>query len=116
MNAWASTSGCCSAAHGVRHWLAYAQQHAQHVHALILRGIFLCRPPFQWFYQERRQPIVSRLLEDYLAPIPKEERDDLMQAFHKRLTSTDEIAQMHAARLVRLGGSHRHVAPERTGG
>ena len=79
--------------------LAYAQKHPQRVHALILRGIFLCRPQdFQWFYQEGASRMFPDYWEDYLAPIAKDERGDLMQAFHKRLTSSDEIAQMQAAR------------------
>jgi proline iminopeptidase len=80
--------------------LAYAQTHPDRVHALILRGIFLCRQEeFDWFYQAGG---ASRLFpdfwEDFVAPIPLDERGDLMQAYYKRLTGTDQIAQMHAAK------------------
>ncbi|MBZ9663762.1 prolyl aminopeptidase [Pseudomonas sp. LMG 31766] len=79
--------------------LAYAQAHPQRVHGLILRGIFLCRPQeFSWFYQEGASRLFPDYWEDYVAPIPVEERGDLMQAFYKRLTGTDQIAQMHAAK------------------
>lgn len=79
--------------------LAYAQAHPERVLALILRGIFLCRPQdFHWFYQEGASRMFPDYWEDYLAPIPASERGDLMQAFHKRLTGDDEIAQMQAAR------------------
>jgi proline iminopeptidase len=79
--------------------LAYAQAHPQRVHGLILRGIFLCRPQeFSWFYQEGASRLFPDYWEDYVAPIPPEERGDLMQAFYKRLTGPDQIAQMHAAR------------------
>ena len=79
--------------------LAYAQSHPERVHALLLRGIFLCRPQdFQWFYQEGASRLFPDYWEDYLAPIPAEERGDLMQAFYKRLTGPDQIAQMHAAK------------------
>ena len=79
--------------------LAYAQAHPQCVHGLILRGIFLCRPQeFSWFYQEGASRLFPDYWEDYVAPIPVEERGDLMQAFYKRLTGTDQIAQMHAAK------------------
>jgi proline iminopeptidase len=79
--------------------LAYAQAHPQRVHGLILRGIFLCRPQeFDWFYQEGASRMFPDYWEDYLAPIPVEERGDLMQAFYKRLTGPDQIAQMHAAK------------------
>lgn len=79
--------------------LAYAQTHPDRVHALILRGIFLCRPQeFHWFYQEGASRLFPDYWQDYLAPIPAEERGDLMQAFYRRLTGTDEIAQMQAAK------------------
>jgi proline iminopeptidase len=79
--------------------LAYAQAHPQRVHGLILRGIFLCRPQeFDWFYQEGASRLFPDYWEDYLAPIPQDERDNLMQAFYKRLTGPDQIAQMHAAK------------------
>ncbi|MGG2395464.1 prolyl aminopeptidase [Pseudomonas sp. SH1-B] len=79
--------------------LAYAQAHPQRVLGLILRGIFLCRPQeFRWFYQEGASRLFPDYWEDYVAPIPAEERGDLMQAFYKRLTGADQIAQMHAAK------------------
>lgn len=79
--------------------LAYAQTHPERVQGLILRGIFLCRPQeFDWFYQEGASRLFPDYWEDYLAPIPAEERGNLMQAFYKRLTGSDQIAQMHAAK------------------
>ncbi|WP_263147069.1 prolyl aminopeptidase [Pseudomonas sp. RIT-PI-AD] len=79
--------------------LAYAQTHPERVHALILRGIFLCRPQdFHWFYQDGASRLFPDFWQDYLAPIPHEERGDLMRAFYTRLTGTDEIAQMQAAK------------------
>lgn len=79
--------------------LAYAQTHPERVHALILRGIFLCRPQeIRWFYQEGASRLFPDYWEDYLAPIPPEERDDLVAAFYRRLTGSDQIAQMHAAK------------------
>ncbi|TWI54149.1 proline iminopeptidase [Pseudomonas duriflava] len=79
--------------------LAYAQTYPERVHALILRGIFLCRPEeFQWFYQEGASRLFPDYWQDYVAPIPENERDNLIQAYYKRLTSYDEIAQMGAAK------------------
>lgn len=79
--------------------LAYAQAHPERVLGLILRGIFLCRPQeFHWFYQEGASRLFPDYWQDYVAPIPMPERGDLMQAFYKRLTGEDQIAQMHAAR------------------
>ncbi|GAB3381155.1 alpha/beta hydrolase family protein [Azotobacter armeniacus] len=79
--------------------LAYAQTHPDRVLGLILRGIFLCRPQdFHWFYQEGASHLFPDFWQDYLAPIPAEERGDLMHAYYKRLTGSDEIAQMQAAK------------------
>jgi len=79
--------------------LAYAQRYPEHVHALIMRGIFLCRPQdLAWFYQEGASRLFPDYWQDFLSPIPLEERDDLMQAFYRRLTGNDQIAQMHAAK------------------
>ena len=39
--------------------------------------------------------------EAYLAPIPQAERDDLMHAYHRRLTSPDESVRREAARACR---------------
>jgi proline iminopeptidase len=69
------------------------------VHGLILRGIFLCRPQeIEWFYQAGASRLFPDYWQDYIAPIPLDERDDLLGAFHKRLTGNDQIAQMHAAK------------------
>lgn len=79
--------------------LAYAQSHPDRVHGLILRGIFLARPQeIEWFYQSGASRIFPDYWQDYVAPIPEEERHDLLGAFHQRLTGNDQIAQMHAAK------------------
>ncbi len=80
--------------------LAYAQAHPERVRALILRGIFLCRPrEFHWFYQGGgASQLFPDYWQDFLAPIPPEERDDLMAAYYRRLTGSDQIAQLHAAK------------------
>ena len=79
--------------------LAYAQTHPDRVLGLVLRGIFLCRPQeFHWFYQEGASRLFPDYWQDYLAPIPTAERGDLMQAYYRRLTGEDEIAQMQAAK------------------
>lgn len=79
--------------------LAYAQSHPERVSALILRGIFLCRQQeLEWFYQQGASRLFPDFWQDYVAPIPVEERDNLIQAFYKRLTGADQIAQMHAAK------------------
>lgn len=79
--------------------LAYAQSYPDRVLGLILRGIFLCRPSeIKWFYQEGANHLFPDYWEDYIAPIPLDERDDLVKAFYKQLTSTDEAVQLRAAK------------------
>jgi proline iminopeptidase len=84
---WGSTLG-----------LTYAIKHPEAVEGLILRGIFLCRPKeIEWYYQSGAHHIFPDLWEYYVAPIPEEERGDFVQAFYKRLTSTDSEVRRAAA-------------------
>ncbi len=79
--------------------LAYAETHPARVRALVLRGIFLCRPmEIHWFYQEGASAIFPDRWEEYLAPIPEVERGDLVQAYYRRLTCDDETVRLAAAR------------------
>jgi proline iminopeptidase len=81
--------------------LAYAQRHPERVTELVLRGIFLLRrSELEWFYQDPlgAGSIFPDLWEKYLAPIPPEERGDMMQAYYRRLTCEDSAARATAAR------------------
>ncbi|MDH3315274.1 MAG: prolyl aminopeptidase [Gammaproteobacteria bacterium] len=79
--------------------LAYAETHPDFVTELVLRGIFLLRKKeICWFYHEGASAIFPDEWEKYLAPIPEEERDDLVSAYYKRLTSDDETVRLEAAR------------------
>jgi proline iminopeptidase len=79
--------------------LAYAEEHPERVTELVLRGIFLLRKQeIDWFYQRGCGALYPDAWEDYLAPIPEEERGDLLHAYHRRLTSDDEAVRRAAAR------------------
>jgi proline iminopeptidase len=79
--------------------LAYAETHPERVSALVVRGIFLCREPeIRWFYQEGANWVFPDYWQDFLAPIPADEQHDLLSAYHTRLTGTDEVARMAAAK------------------
>lgn len=79
--------------------LAYAQEHPQRVTGLILRGIFLCRRrDIQWFYQEGASRVYPELWEKYERVIPQDERQDMVGAFYRRLTSRDPKVRGEAAR------------------
>ncbi|MDB4992616.1 MAG: pip [Myxococcaceae bacterium] len=79
--------------------LAYAVRHPDRVSELVLRGIFLLRKSeIDWFYQGGASALFPDAWEDYLAPIPEEERGDLLSAYHARLTSDDAAVRQEAAR------------------
>ena len=87
---WGSTLG-----------LAYAQTHPERVTEMILRGIFLLRRwELEWFYQNPggAAAFYPDLWEHYIEPIPPEERDDMIGAYYKRLTSDDPQVLERAAR------------------
>jgi proline iminopeptidase len=79
--------------------LAYAQSHPQRVTELVLRGIFMLRRwELEWFYQEGASRLFPEAWQSYVAAIPPDERDDMIAAFHHRLTSDDLQTRLAAAR------------------
>lgn len=79
--------------------LAYAQTHPQSVTALILRGIFLCRPAeIAWFYQEGTSWIFPDFWADFQRPVPADQRQGMVEAYYKLLTSPDERVRLEAAK------------------
>lgn len=79
--------------------LLYAQTHPARVSALLLRGIFtMTRAELDWFYAGGAARFYPEAWEDFIAPIPKEERDDLIGAYYRRLVSEDEAVQTRFAR------------------
>lgn len=100
---WGSTLG-----------LAYAISHPQAVSALVLRGIYLCRKAeVLWFYQDGCQWIFPDVKEAYESLIPPDERHDMINAYYRRLTSTDpEIRTKAAAAWSRYEGSTLKLIPD----
>jgi proline iminopeptidase len=79
--------------------LAYAETHPDRVTELVLRGIFtLRRAELEWFYQEGCSWLYPEAFEDYSRPIPLAERNDMIAAYYRRLTSPDTEIQLKAAR------------------
>ncbi|WP_455203395.1 prolyl aminopeptidase [Kaarinaea lacus] len=79
--------------------LLYAQAHPKNVLALILRGIFLCRPEeIDWFYQGGAARVYPDHWQEFVEAIPDGERQDLLAAYYKRLTGDNELARMGAAK------------------
>ncbi len=87
--------------------LVYAETHPERVLGLILRGVFLCRPwEIRWFYQEGASRVFPDHWEEFIAPIPENERYDMLHAHHRRLTGDDEIARMASAKAWSLWEGH----------
>jgi len=79
--------------------LAYAQAHPERVTGLILRGIFLARDEdVRWFFNGEAARIFPEAWQHFIEPIPEPERDDIIGAYYKRLTSNNEIVRMGAAK------------------
>lgn len=79
--------------------LLYAQTHPERVCGLILRGIFLCRKQdIDWFYQHGASAVFPDYWQEYEREIPADERHDMLAAYYRRLTSSNEIARMSAAK------------------
>ena len=79
--------------------LAYAETHPQRVSELVLRGIYtLTQAELQWYYQYGVSEMHPDKWEQFIAPIPPAERDDLMHAYHKRLTGADEAEKLACAK------------------
>ncbi|ODM99591.1 Proline iminopeptidase [Orchesella cincta] len=79
--------------------LVYAETHINRVLAMILRGICTLRKEeLAWFYQEGASYLFPDYWEDYIAPIPEEERGDFISAYYKRLNGDNEEEQLRCAR------------------
>jgi proline iminopeptidase len=94
--------------------LAYSQTHPDRCLGLILRGIFLLRDSeIAWFYQAGASALFPDAWAHYLAPIPSEEQGNLLQAYHRRLTSDQSSVRREAARAWSLWeGSTSKLVPD----
>ncbi|KNE72448.1 prolyl aminopeptidase [Allomyces macrogynus ATCC 38327] len=80
--------------------LAYAQQFPDRVKAMILRGIFTVRrSELEWLYEKGgAEHIYPDAWDNYVAPIPENERNDLIGAYYKRLTGSNEDEKLACAK------------------
>lgn len=79
--------------------LAYAQEYPERVLGMVLRGVFLGRQQdLDWLYHGGASRIFPDYWQQFIQPIPKSERGDLINAFYQRLTGEDELARMGAAK------------------
>jgi proline iminopeptidase len=80
--------------------LVYAITHPERVRHLVLRGVFLMtRAELTWFYGGGAAGFFPELWSRFVAPIPEEERGDLIGAYHRRLFSGQLIEETRHARI-----------------
>ena len=78
--------------------LAYAETHPDRVTQLVLRGIFTLRKSeLDWFYEGGAEAIFPDLWEGFLAPVPIDERGNLIDAYHRLLNDPDPAIHGPAA-------------------
>ncbi|TCD14276.1 prolyl aminopeptidase [Oricola cellulosilytica] len=94
--------------------LAYAERHPERVSELVLRGVYtLTKPELDWFYQFGVSEMFPDRWAEFAAPIPEDERHDMMAAYHRRLTSADRTTRIEAAKAWSLfEGSVITLLPE----
>jgi proline iminopeptidase len=80
--------------------LGYGQAHADRVQAMILRGIFLCRPKeLEWFYGEGgASKIFPDYWQDFSDCVLPRDGENRIQAYHRVLHGENELARMSAAK------------------
>ena len=79
--------------------LAYAEKYPERVSELILRGVYMItKPELDWYYQFGVSQMHPEKWEEFIAPIPEDERHDMIGAYRKRLTGDDEAAKLEAAK------------------
>ena len=80
----------CGGSWGSSLSLAYAETHPDRVTELVLRGIFTLRPvELDWFYEGGAAAIYPDLWEDFIAPVPVDERGRLIEAYGRLLHDPD---------------------------
>jgi proline iminopeptidase len=83
--------------------LAYAETHPERVSELVLRGIYtLTKAELDWYYQFGVSEMFPDKWERFQAPIPEDERHEMMAAYRRRLTGENREEQLACARAWSL--------------
>lgn len=89
--------------------LLYAQQHPEFAAALFLHSVFIGRQQdIDWFYKKGANAFFPDYWEEFIQILPLKERHDIIAAYHRRLTGTDELARMSAAKNWSLWQARCH--------
>ena len=80
--------------------LAYAEKYPERTTELVLRGIFLFdQYEIDWMYKDGgASQVYPDKFEEFVALIPEDERDNLVEAYRKLLTSDNKEEQLRAAK------------------
>lgn len=79
--------------------LAYAETYPERVSELLLRGVYtFTRAELSWYYQFGVSEMFPDAWEAFVAPIPENERHEIMIAYHRRLTGADKVEQIRCAK------------------
>ena len=94
--------------------LAYAQSHPARVRHLVLRGVFLgTQRELDWFYGGGAAAFYPDLWARFCAPIPPDERGDLIEAYARRLFSGEPAEEaLYAARWAMWENALASAGPE----
>lgn len=80
--------------------LLYAQEYADRVSAMVLRGVFLARRfEIDWLFKEGG---VSKIFPDhwqqFVTHLPEDKRNDTLEAYYELIHGQDEVSHMAAAK------------------
>jgi proline iminopeptidase len=79
--------------------LAYSETHPERVSELVVRGIYtLTKAELDWYYQFGVSEMFPDKWEGFIAPIPENERHEMMAAYRRRLTGDDRATQIACAK------------------
>ena len=96
IDAWAVFGGSWGATLA----LLYAQSHPDHVTHIVLRGVFLMtQRELDWFYGGGAGQFWPDAWARFVEKIPQDERNDLIEAYHRRLFCGDLRTEMQFGRI-----------------
>ncbi len=78
--------------------LIYAQTHPKRVKAMILRSVLLGNQADKdWFFKNGANRVFPEAWDEFIKPIERKKRDNIIAAYEELLTSDNELTRMAAA-------------------
>ena len=83
--------------------MLYAEKHTESVLGMIIRGAFLGRQnEIDWLFKNGVNAIFPDYWEEFIKQIPKNERNNIVASYDKRLSGDNELVRMSAAKAWAL--------------